>query len=81
MLLISSGEGTHGFQLNDPNGAPVVPNNSYAQGQAPVERSFTVGMPGTYTYFCTIVTCSSGHSAMFGTFDVGAPTENPGDRY
>ncbi len=70
-------EGPHGFTLVGPNGNVIIPSMFPTRGQT-VDRSFKVGSQGTYTYFCTNSMCGSGHGAMIGTFDVGAPTPDRG---
>lgn len=73
--------GTHGFTLVDSDGNPLVPGLVVPQNQTPIERTFTAAKLGTYTYACTQPSCGSGHSEMFGSFDVGKAandTERPG---
>jgi plastocyanin len=71
---------THGFAVTDPDGFVLVPSLTLASTDGTAVRSFTVRKMGTYTYACTFTTCSPGHSAMMGTFDVGMPTD-PGRGY
>lgn len=72
---------THGFQLSTPAGEAVVAAASYSPSAGTIERTFTLQVQGTYTYFCTIPTCSSGHDGMIGTFDVETPGGDPGRGY
>lgn len=71
-------QGTHGFQLVSPSGSVVVPPTSPIAGGQAVDRTFTVGSQGTYTYFCTNSACGTGHSEMIGDFIVSNVT--PPDR-
>jgi plastocyanin len=74
----------HGFQLTDPNGQVVIADRSGAQGfdsGASFDQTFTISGEGTFTYFCTRPTCSSGHSAMIGTFNVGSSSTPEGPKY
>lgn len=69
-LTIRNGDVQHGFFLEryaeDFDGIP-------GGGRT---RTFVANQPGTFTYFCTISSCGTGHGAMFGTFTVNAP-QNP----
>ncbi|HUP49966.1 MAG TPA: hypothetical protein VNA04_14360 [Thermoanaerobaculia bacterium] len=73
-LRIRRLNGIHEFQMVGPDFATVVPNTN--PGTATVERAFTVTQEGTYTYFCTVITCGVGHNVMTGFFVVGG--EDPG---
>lgn len=72
-LRITSLDATHGFQINGPNGSPVLANSAYSAG-ATATRTFTISAEGTYSYFCTLAGCTEGHEQMFGTFTVGEPS-------
>lgn len=67
-------DSTHGFQLNDPNGAIVVGPDIFSPGQV-VDKTWTVPKKGTYTYFCTNPSCGTGHDSMAGEFVVQQPSE------
>jgi plastocyanin len=72
----------HGFTLISPTGAVLVPSRFYTAGSAAVDQTFTIPSQGTYTYYCTNTTCSTGHTNMVGSFNVGQPTEtDPGGKY
>lgn len=71
---------THGFRLVDPDGAVVL--DLTVPPDAPAfERTVTLSAEGTYLYYCTITTCSSGHLNMQGTFPVGNASTDPPPRY
>jgi plastocyanin len=74
-LRIRKQEGAHGFALSTPNFQSVI-NESSLPGNSVVEKTFTVTLPGAYTYFCTNGGCGAGHSVMNGEFMVG--NEAPG---
>jgi plastocyanin len=68
---------THGFELADPSGHPVIPSGTYSPGDAPISYTFTASTPGTYGYYCTVSFCGGfylGHFQMNGSFDVGHAT-------
>jgi plastocyanin len=71
---------THGFRLVDSDGAILV-DVTVPPDTAVFERTVTVGAEGTYQYYCTITTCSPGHTSMQGTFPVGNPSNDPPPRY
>jgi hypothetical protein len=72
----------HGFKLVAPSGATLVPDRFYNPGSPTVEQNFTVPSQGTFAYFCTNPSCSTGHTNMTGSFDVGQPSEtDPGSKY
>ncbi|HEV7426670.1 MAG TPA: hypothetical protein VGQ46_09910 [Thermoanaerobaculia bacterium] len=71
---------THGFRLVDSDGSILV-DVTVPPDAAVFERTVTVGAEGTYQYYCTITTCSSGHTSMQGTFPVGNPSSEPPPRY
>lgn len=73
---ISARESTHGFRLVDPNGT-VILDLTVAQDAAPIDRTLTLNVQGTYVYYCTITTCSPGHLNMQGSFIVGKPSQDP----
>jgi hypothetical protein len=62
---------SHGFQLNGPDGRPVVNGRQYSKGEGRVDQTFTVGANGTYIYFCTNTLCGFGHADMSGIISVG----------
>ncbi len=69
---ISGHDATHGFKLVDADSG-VLLDLVVTPDVAAIERTITMGGEGTYLYFCTISTCSSGHNQMQGTFPVGNP--------
>jgi plastocyanin len=71
---------THGFRLVDSDGAIVV-DVQVPPDAAVFERTVTLAPEGTYQYYCTITTCSTGHLSMQGTFPVGTPGYDPGPKY
>jgi plastocyanin len=71
---------THGFRLVDADGAVVV-DVTVPPDAAVFERTVTLAAEGTYQYYCTITTCSTGHLSMQGTFPVGTPGYDPGPKY
>jgi len=71
---------THGFRLLDPDGS-VVLDVTVPPDAAVFSRTVTLSAEGTYQYFCTITTCSTGHNNMQGTFPVGNPSSDPPPRY
>jgi hypothetical protein len=75
-------DAAHGFELLDPAGTLVIPPVTFNPGDV-VDKTWTVSKKGTYLYFCTNPSCSAGHDAMTGTFDVQIATEPPtgGPRY
>jgi hypothetical protein len=70
-------DAAHGFELVDPVGAVVIPPVTFQPGDV-VDKTWTVTKKGTYQYFCTNPSCSPGHDAMVGTFDVQVASEPPG---
>jgi len=72
---------THGFQLNGPDGRPLINSRFYTSGDGIVDQSFTASGQGTYFYFCTQSSCGIGHANMSGLFTVGDPGDGPGDHY
>jgi plastocyanin len=74
---VSGRDTTHGFRLVDPDGKILV-DLTVTPGAAVIEKTITVSTEGTYTYFCTITTCSAGHLSMSGTFPVGNPDPSGG---
>ncbi|MGZ8832625.1 MAG: hypothetical protein ACXW19_05450 [Thermoanaerobaculia bacterium] len=73
---------THGFQMNGPDGRPLVGSRFYSPSEGTVNQSFTVSAEGTYFYFCTQSSCGIGHPDMSGSFVVGKDTGiDPGDKY
>jgi len=71
---------THGFRLVDSDGSIIV-DVTVPPDAAVFERTVTLGAEGTYQYYCTITTCSTGHLSMQGTFPVGTPGYDPGPKY
>lgn len=76
---ISRLNGTHGFQLFDPNGTLLI--NLPSLTTAGEERIITLPTSGTYTYFCSNSLCGDGHFDMVGTLVVGQPTAPGPERY
>ena len=72
-------DSNHGFELTDPDGMVVIPSSIFSPGDV-VDRTFTVHKNGTYSYFCTNMSCGTGHNSMKGSFDVGSSTD-PQPRY
>jgi plastocyanin len=72
-------ESNHGFELDDPSGSPVIPSAIFSPGQV-VDKTFTVRKNGTYSYFCTNLSCGA-HTGMLGSFDVGAGSGDPQPHY
>jgi plastocyanin len=70
----------HGFQLNAPDGTPVVPGVILSPGKS-VTKTFTVTAEGQYVYFCANPVCGSGHSNMVGSVQVGSGGDDPGRGY
>ena len=64
----------HGFTLIAPNGNIAIPAQIIPNRAAPVDKTFTASQ-GTYQFFCTNTSCSTGHMTMIGTFDVGQPSD------
>jgi plastocyanin len=76
---ITSTDFTHGFTITAPDASTVIADSSIAPGQPAVIKQFTVTKTGLHRYFCTISSCSAGHSSMNGTFSVGGDyTGKPG---
>lgn len=71
---------THGFRLLDADGIILV-DVTVPPDAAVFERTVTLAAEGTYQYYCTITTCSTGHLSMQGTFPVGTPASEPPPRY
>lgn len=69
-MTVQADSGSHGFALVGPDGAVLVPDNLYSQGEGAKTFNFNITKTGTYTYFCTFSACGIGHSAMAGTFTV-----------
>ena len=78
---VSGHDTTHGFRLLNADGDVVL--DLTVPPDAPViERTVTLAAEGTYTYYCTITTCSTGHLNMIGSFAVGNPDNgNPRPGY
>lgn len=73
-------DGPHGFTLQGPDGIDVIPSHGGTAPGTTFEETFVVRKPGTYSYFCTNASCGA-HTGMFGTFNIGEPTEKPGPGY
>ncbi|MGZ7079677.1 MAG: hypothetical protein ACXVJT_09705 [Thermoanaerobaculia bacterium] len=71
----------HGFQLNGPDGKPLISSRTYSPSEGTVDQSFTMKGQGTYFYFCTQTICGAGHLDMTGLFTLGAGSDGPGDKY
>lgn len=74
---------THGFELDDPSGNPIIEANIYNPGLPPVSVTFTATAQGTYGYYCTLPFCGGfymGHYDMYGSFDVGTASARPSPR-
>jgi len=69
-------DSTHGFELLDPNSAPVILPEIFKPGDV-VDRTWTVSKKGTYTYFCVNTSCGVGHSSMTGEFSIQMTTMPP----
>jgi plastocyanin len=67
------------WHLYDKNNAVVgAPFDlTVTQDAAPIERTLTIDVQGTYVYYCTITTCSPGHLNMQGSFVVGKASQDP----
>lgn len=77
---VSQTEGSHGFQLVDPDGSPVITLNALTT--TVVERTVTLAKKGTYFFFCTNSSCGIGHTSMTGSINVGSTgTPGPPDGY
>lgn len=75
-------DSNHGFEMLDPNGIVVLPPQIFNPGDV-IEKTWTVGKKGTYTYFCVNPVCGVGHDSMSGDFSIQITTEPPdsGPRY
>ena len=71
---IHSEDVQHGFRLTSPTGS-VLTDRMYTPADGVVEQKVTIPREGTFTYMCTVTTCSPQHNAMYGTFDVGSPSD------
>ena len=67
-INITSTDVTHGFFLEQymTQGVTIDPGET-------VSVNFVAGLPGTFTYFCSIF-CGDGHGNMFGRLTVNATT-------
>ncbi|HSP14646.1 MAG TPA: IPT/TIG domain-containing protein [Thermoanaerobaculia bacterium] len=70
-LDITSSDVTHGFFLE---GSGIDITESRGQH---VIKTFVANTPGTFSYFCTVSSCGSGHPNMFGTMTVNAAPNPP----
>jgi len=78
---VSGHDTTHGFRLLNAD-SDVVLDLTVPPDAPVIERTVTLAAEGTYTYYCTITTCSSGHLNMIGSFAVGNPDNgNPRPGY
>jgi plastocyanin len=75
-LNITARDATHGFQLVGPGNQVLIESMLVPPNQPAIIKKFTVSKTGTYVYFCTNTTCSTGHGNMTGLFDVGDPTDH-----
>ena len=64
----------HGLQLNDPDGAVLIPFSLFTRNQV-IDKTFTITRNGTYTYFCVNSECGVGHNSMTGQFIVGQESD------
>lgn len=79
-FVITSVEGTHGFQLLTPSGSTVL-STTVGRGQT-VEQTVTLASRGNYTYLCTVSSCGVGHTEMVGVLNVGGDgNDDGGGRY
>jgi hypothetical protein len=69
-------DGPHGFELQDPTGADVIPVHGATVPGTIYDATFTVTKSGTYSYFCTNTLCGA-HDGMFGTFTIGQASDPP----
>ena len=67
-----SGDVTHGFLLEQyfEGGTTMNPGQHRTV-------TFVANVPGTFTYFCTVPSCGSGHPDMVGVFTVNAQASPP----
>ncbi len=70
---VSALDSNHGFRVVDSEGNTMV-DLMLTPGAAAVNATFVAVNEGTYSYFCTNTTCSTGHNSMQGTFVVGNPS-------
>ncbi|MEA2326684.1 MAG: hypothetical protein QOE68_1643, partial [Thermoanaerobaculia bacterium] len=80
VLTITAQDPLHGFELQAPDGTILINIGALTVGQT-VTRTVTVTQEGTYNYFCTNVSCGTGHASMFGQFIVGDGSYDPPPRY
>lgn len=73
-------DGPHGFELQDPTGADVIPLHGATSPGTTYDETFVVKKTGTYSFFCTNSSCGA-HTGMFGTFTIGNPSDNPHPGY
>lgn len=78
---IHTADATHGFTLVDPNGIVLIPSMFLSASDAAVDKTITITKSGTYSYFCTLTTCGTGHTSMSGSFVVGPDNDDPGHGY
>lgn len=77
---VSALDSNHGLRVLDPDGITMI-DLMLTPGAAAVTATFVANTEGTYSYYCTNTTCSSGHNSMKGTFVVGTATTPPPPRY
>jgi len=70
------GSADHGFQLLDPNGAPLLTVSSLTTSV--IEQTISMPVKGTYFFICTNSNCGTGHTTMTGEFVCEVPSD-PGD--
>jgi len=78
-FVVTAEGGPHGIRLFAPDGSVLFTIDPLS-GSA-TERTVKLTLDGSYQYICTIPTCSTGHTAMFGEFSIGVDGPGPGDRY
>lgn len=71
-LTITSTDVTHGFFLQH-----YAENSRTLNRNQTVTIQFIADLPGSFSYFCTVSSCGSGHSTMTGTLVVNAAPVAP----
>jgi hypothetical protein len=74
---VSGRDNIHGFRVLDPDQIIVLDIPAVTPGAAATDHTIQLLAEGTYQYYCTITTCSAGHTNMQGTFVVGKPSDPP----
>jgi plastocyanin len=80
-LRISARDPLHGFRMQAPSGADVVPDRGLYRVGDTIVKSFTITEQGTYFYTCTNSGCGTGHSDMAGIVTVGAASPDGNPKY